>query len=271
MKGGGTPVQAGGNTVLVVGTGEKGRLQVEIDIRGTSAHASVPWRGTNALYGLARVLRSIEEYEAERDVSTSLFQHLSIFAIEHKPSSDNIDEIISEMEEENPPLATILRSLSRMTLTPTIVHGGIKSNSVPESIRLTCDVRTLPHQDESYVKKELTHLLDSIPDIDFKIDYMAVPNSSPFETDFVKRIRVATEKVLGRNDYQWVPGIATGFTDSRFTRSLGVKTYGFSGVHPDDDPSLLNIHGTDESESIKSLLTGTKIMLALAYDLLTAE
>ena len=122
---------------------KRGRLQVEIDVKGSSSHASVPWQGTNALYRLGQVLKSIESYEAERDTSTSLFQHLSAFAIEHKPSPQNVDEIISEVELSNPRLASILRALSRMTLTPTIVHGGIKSNSVPEAIRLTCDVRTL--------------------------------------------------------------------------------------------------------------------------------
>ena len=97
---------------------------------------------------------------------------------------------------------------------------------------------------------------------------MAVPNSSPFESGFVNKIKNATAITLGRNDIQWVPGLATGFTDSRFTRELGVDTYGFHGFHPDDDPSLVNYHGTDESEGIRSIVTGAKTMVALAYDLL---
>ena len=128
----------------LLGTGEKGRLQVEIEVKGVSSHASVPWQGTNALYTLQRVLQRIEAFEPERDTSTSLFDHLSVFAIEHKPSAENVDEIITEVETENPRFASMMRALSRMTLTPTMISGGIKSNSVPESIRLTCDVRTLP-------------------------------------------------------------------------------------------------------------------------------
>jgi hypothetical protein len=34
---------------------------------------------------------------------------------------------------------------------------------------------------------------------------------------------------------------------------------------------LNRVHGTDESVGIKSLISGTKIMLALAYDVLAAE
>ena len=270
-EGGGTPIQAAGTLTYILGVGEKGRLQVELDVKGTSAHASVPWQGANALYSLSQALQRIEEYQAERDTSTSLFEHLSTFAIEDKPSPENIDQIIADTENHNPRFASMMRALSRMTLTPTMIRGGVKSNSVPESINLTCDVRTLPHQGEDYVREQLSQILEGIPGVDFDIDYMAVPNSSPFDTDFSRRIQANTARVLGRDDIQWVPAISTGFTDSRFTRPLGVITYGFNGSHPDDDPMLNRAHGTDESVGIRSLMSGTKIMLALAYDMLAAR
>ena len=270
-EGGGTPIEAAGALTYILGVGEKGRLQVEIDVKGTSAHASTPWQGTNALYRLAQAVQRIEQYEPERDTSTGLFNYLSTFAIEDKPSPENIDQIIEDTQERNPRFASILRALSRMTVTPTMINGGIKSNSVPESIRMTCDVRTLPHQDDSYVREQLGAMLEGIPGVDIEIDYMAVPNSSPFDTDFAQRIQAVTSMALDRNDIQWVPAISTGFTDSRFTRPLGIVTYGFSGAHPDDDPMLNKNHGTDESVGIKSLISGTKIMLALACDLLATE
>ena len=270
-EGGGVPIQAAGNLTYLLGVGEKGRLQLEIAVRGASAHASTPWQGTNALFALSEVVKRIEAYEPERDTSTSLFQHLSTFAIEDKPSAVNIDQIISDTEEKNPRFASIMRALSRMTITPTMIQGGIKSNSVPESVRLTCDVRTLPHQDEAYVRTELEKILEGIPGVEVDVDYMSVPNASPFETDFAHRIKLSTAIALNRDDIQWVPALSTGFTDSRFTRNLGTTTYGFAGSHPDDDPMLAHIHGTDESVGVQSLLSGTKIMLALAYDLLAIK
>ncbi len=270
-EGGGSPTDAAGSLGYMVNLGEKGRLQVEIEVKGTSAHASMPWLGNNASYTLARVLQRIEAYEPERDTSAEIFKHLSTFAIEHKPSSENIDEIVAEVELTNPSLASILRAASRMTLTPTMITGGIKSNSVPETINVTCDVRTLPHQDDGYLRGELTKVLEGIEGVDFEIDYMAVPNSTPYETDFMDHIKRATEKVVGNDQIRWIPGLCVGFTDSRFTRPLGVETYGFTGTHPDDDPMLTMVHGTDESEGIKSLVSSTKIMLALAYDLLAVK
>ena len=270
-EGGGTPIDSPSGLTYLLGTGEKGRLQVEIEVKGVSSHASVPWQGANALYTLQRVLQRIEAYEPERDTSTSLFDHLSVFAIEHKPSAANVDEIIAEIEPENPRFASMMRALSRMTLTPTMITGGIKSNSVPESIRLTCDVRTLPHQSDDYLREQLDAILEGIPNTTYEIDYMAVPNSSSFDTDLGRSVQRATAAALGIDDIQWVPAISTGFTDSRFTRPLGTVTYGFNGSHPDDDPMLSRAHGTDESIGISSLISGTKIMLALAIDVLNGK
>ena len=270
-EGGGQPADAAGNLAFIVNLGEKGRLQIEIEVKGVSAHASIPWMGTNALYRVAQVLGRIESYEPERDTSSVIFQHLSKFAIEDVPSPENIDSIIDEFEKRDPNMATTLRAASRMTLTPTIINGGIKSNSVPESINITCDVRTLPHQDDVYVRDELSKLLDGIPGVDFEIDYMAVPNSSSPDTEFMEHIKKATEYVLGGRSIEWIPGLCVGFTDSRFTRPLGVVTYGFDGMHPDDNPFENNVHGTDESVSIRTLVTSTKVMLALAYNMLAVK
>ena len=270
-EGGGTPIEAAGALTYVLGVGEKGRLQVEIDVKGTSSHASVPWQGTNALYRLSRALSSIEGFEADRDTSGAIFDHLSTFAIEHAPSAENVDDIISEIEPDNPRFASMLRALSRMTLTPTMVRGGIKSNSVPESIRLTCDVRTLPHQDDDYVRQQLDEVLADVPGVSYEIDYMARPNSSPFDSPLSDSIRRVTAQALQRDNIQWVPAISNGFTDSRFTRPLGTVTYGFSGSHPDDDPMLNYSHGTNESVGIRSLVSGTKIMLGLACDMLAVK
>ena len=270
-EGGGTPVKAAGALTYILGVGEKGRLQVEIDLKGTSAHASVPWQGTNALYRLSAALNSIEGYSPERDTSTAIFDHLSTFAIEDMPSAANVDAIIADIEADNPRFASMLRALSRMTLTPTMVQGGIKSNSVPESIRLTCDVRTLPHQDEAYVREQLDQVLADVPGVSYEIDYMARPNSSEFDTPLSASLRRITAQALERDDIQWVPAISNGFTDSRFTRPLGTVTYGFTGSHPDDDPMLNFTHGTNESMGIKSLMSGTKIMLGLAHDMLAVK
>ncbi len=270
-EGGGVPVRTGNNLTYLLGTGEKGRLEIHIRFKGDSAHASVPWLGKNSSYTLARALTAIEAYEPELDTSLPLFDHLSNFGIETKPSTVNIEAVIAEAHKKSPRLSTILRALSRMTLTPTMISGGIKSNSVPETISLTCDVRTLPFQDEAYVRAQLDSVLAGIEGVEYDIDYMSVPNQSPFETELAESIKRAMALAVERDDIQWAPALSTGFTDSRFTRNLGIITYGFNAGHPDDDPMLHRAHGTDESVGIASLISATKAMIALAHDLCGAR
>ena len=270
-EGGGTPVPQGGGLAYLLGTGEKGRLEVTINIRGSSAHASVPWQGVNASERLWRVLQRIEHYEPEIDTSLPIFDHLGKFGIEDKVSPDNVDAVIVDLESHSPRLASMLRALSRMVWTPTMVSGGIKSNSVPESIELVCDVRTLPFQDAQYVREQIESTLGDVEGVEVEIDYMSVPNSSPFETELTAAIMRAQALAVDRDDIQWVPAVSNGFTDSRFTRNLGTITYGFAGAHPDDDPMLSRAHGTDESVGIESLISGTKCMLALTWDICGAS
>lgn len=270
-EGGGTPVEIGNTLSYLLGTGEKGRMEVKITFRGESTHASVPWTGRNASYALAKALGSIETYEAERDTSLPIFDHLGKFTIEQRPTPQTIEAVLAEAQEKSPRLASLLRALSRMVLTPTMIHGGIKSNSVPETFELVCDVRTLPFQTEEYVRKQLDDVLAGIEGVEYDIDYMSVPNSSDFETPLAEAIQRAQALAVQRDDIQWVPAISNGFTDSRFTRNLGIVTYGFAGSHPDDDPMLAMAHGTNESVGIASLISGTKCMLSLAFDMCGGE
>lgn len=266
-EGGGTPVTQGAGLSYLLGTGEKGRLEIKITVRGSSAHASVPWQGVNASERLWRVLQRIEGYTAEIDTSLPIFEHLSQFGIEDRVSPSNVDDVIADLESRSPRLASMLRALSRVVWTPTMVSGGIKSNSVPESIELVCDVRTLPFQTEEYVRQQIEATIGDVEGVEYEVDYMSVPNSSPFDTELADAIRRAQALAVSRDDIQWVPAVSNGFTDSRFTRNLGIITYGFAGAHPDDDPMLSRAHGTDESVGIESLISGTKCMLALTWDI----
>ena len=100
---------------------------------------------------------------------------------------------------------------------------------------------------------------------------MAVPNSSPIATDLSEAIRRSQALSVRRDDIRLVPAISNGFTDSRFTRDLGIIIYGFNGAHPSDDPLLSRAHGTDESVGIATLVNSTRCMLALAWDLCGAQ
>ena len=121
----------------------------------------------------------------------------------------------------------MMRALSRMTLTPTMIKGGIKSNSVPETIELTCDVRTLPFQDEAYLRGELDKIIDGMPNVEYDIDYMAVPNSSEYESELTEAIKVAQAMAVSRRSLAMArpPSVAEApkFIAKRYHASIGTR------------------------------------------------
>ncbi|MEE9199229.1 MAG: M20/M25/M40 family metallo-hydrolase [Dehalococcoidia bacterium] len=267
-EGGGEVAKREGGPAYMFGIGEKGRLEAHITVKGTPCHASTPWNGDNAVAKASRVLQRLEEYRPEIDVSTELFRHLRSLGVEEEPTPQNIGQIAEELAQRDKQLGSLVRGLSRMTISPTMISGGIKSNSIPSACRITCDVRILPHQDEEYVRREVGKIVEGIPDVEVEIDYTAVPSLAPYETEFAARVRAATEQALDGSEAVWIPTFSTGFTDSRFVRPLGILTYGFQVSHPEDEVDKANIHGTNESVDVRNLVVGTKMLVALAVDVL---
>ncbi len=261
-EGGGTFLRVNGRDWCILGVGEKGRFEVSATFHGRGAHAARPWQGDNALFKAAAALARLRAYEPERDTRSPIFEHLSRVLGPITPAT--MDEVIARLSRDNPRLADHLRQVSRMLVTPTLISGGVKSNSVPDVCRLTCDVRALPHQAPSYVEAHARALLG--PEADMRIDQTAVANASPASADLTELFGTVLREVLGK-PVEVVPSISGGFTDSRFVRELGVRAYGFAPGHPDSDPSRHRAHGPNESVAVQDLVIQTAAYMAIAYRL----
>jgi acetylornithine deacetylase/succinyl-diaminopimelate desuccinylase-like protein len=262
-EGGGVPVHTPRGLIYPICTVEKGRLEARLTRKGRSGHASRPWAAENPVPAMAEAIRRIVAYDPEIDVSHPFFREvLAALGVEHAPNAENIDRLCDSLVDQ-PALATTLRAASRMTITPTMVDAGVKSNSIPDRIHLTCDVRTLPGQDERYVRQELEHLSEGL-DVDIEVDYTAVSNASPADSPFVELCRRSLRLALGDRAFRLVPAVTVGFTDSRFLRPLGTQVYGFAPHHPNAEPARTGVHGNNEFMEIDSLVLRTKNAIALA-------
>ena len=76
-------------------------VEINIRIKGESAHASVPWMGKNAMGSTSKAIDNILNFIPELDCSTDIFNYLSLFGIETKPSIQNLDLIIRGVEKSN--------------------------------------------------------------------------------------------------------------------------------------------------------------------------
>lgn len=262
-EGGGLPVHSHDGLLYPISLGEKGRLEARVTKLGRSGHASVPWRADNPVPALAEAISRIAAYEPEIDVSHPYFRAvLSAMGVRQAPTAENIDRIADGLEDRA--LGAYLKAASRMTITPTMLQAGVKSNSIPDRAAVVCDVRALPGQDDRFVKSELEHVLDGL-DTTVDVDYTAVSNASPFETPFVETIRGALAAALGTAEFKLLPSLSVGFTDSRFLRPLGTQVYGFAPHHPDAERIRSGVHGNNEFMEIASLLLRTRFAVALAH------
>jgi acetylornithine deacetylase/succinyl-diaminopimelate desuccinylase-like protein len=257
-EGGGFFIPVDGRDWCVLGVGEKGRFEIGATFHGRGAHAARPWHGDNAFYKAATALDRLRTYEPERDTSGPIFSAVSRVTGPVLPS--NVDDVIERLNASSPRLADHLRQVSRMLVTPTLIAGGVKSNSVPDVCRLTCDVRALPHQEPSYVEHEVRALLG---DAEVRVDHTAVANTSPATETLVAVLSDALHRNLGRA-VDVVASLSGGFTDSRFVREVGVPAYGFSPSHPDSDPGRQHAHGPNEAVAIRDLVLQTAVYLDLA-------
>jgi acetylornithine deacetylase/succinyl-diaminopimelate desuccinylase-like protein len=261
-EGGGVPVKMPTGLIYPVSLGEKGRLEARVTRRGRSGHASVPWRADNPVPVLAEAIQRIAAYEPEIDVSHPYFRSvLGALGFSQAPTAENIDRIAEGLSD--PALGSFFKAASRITITPTMLQAGVKSNSIADRATVVCDVRALPGQDDEFVKRELEHVLQGL-DVSIEVDFTAVSNASPADSPFINNMRRALGQALGEQPFRFVPSLSVGFTDSRFLRPLGTQVYGFSPHHPNAEHVRSGVHGNNEFMEIESLLLRTKFALALA-------
>jgi acetylornithine deacetylase/succinyl-diaminopimelate desuccinylase-like protein len=269
-EGGGGFVRLGEGLCCTVGLGEKGRYEATFEVTGRGAHASQPWFGESAFFALARLLAAIEAYEPERRADLPFFEALRpLLGKERFPfdavTPENVDRLAGAAGEINAGLGGAVRGLSRLTIVPSLVSGGVKSNSVPDRARLVCDVRSVPGQDEAYLMRELQRLAAAAPGATVSLAATAVASQSPVDEAAFALLRESIAAVAGE-PVRLLPGTTTGFTDSRFARGIpGCLAYGCVPGAPAFAGQPRNVHGPDEWTAVDDLVAHTQFFADVIY------
>jgi acetylornithine deacetylase/succinyl-diaminopimelate desuccinylase-like protein len=81
------------------------------------------------------------------------------------------------------------------------------------------------------------------------------PAVSSTESEFFQHIKSITSSMYPGS--RVAPAVSTGFTDSHFTRELGIDSYGFNPIifNPND---FSGVHGNNERVSVSGYLQGTE-------------
>jgi acetylornithine deacetylase/succinyl-diaminopimelate desuccinylase-like protein len=249
-EGGGRPHRAGRGIAYGLAWGEKGRYEARVTFRGRGAHAASPWRGRNAVAQAAEFVRRVVASPPAPTVDRSVVSGYAPLAGRIPADPQRLDRFLDGLARMDEPLATELRALTRLTITPTMVHGGHKSNSVPDRAEVVCDLRSLPRHRRSEI---LRHLHAAARGLGARVDLVttAAPSATRPSAAQVRFVHEALEAALGRR-VSVFPTLTIGFTDSRFARTLGTPVVGFAPRRPGRAGSE-RAHGANESIHVEDL------------------
>jgi len=271
-EGGGLAIPVNDKNIFTVQTSEKGILWFKVKAKGRPGHGSVPGTADNAIVRMNRVVEKLGNYRAKITLVPTVRQFLSEVAKENKTVQQDIallfqnpemgDQILDAFAQKDKVMAEEIRARLRMTVTPTIIHGGVKENIIPSECEAVFDCRILPGQTPTEALNEIKGLLKDV-DLE-KLEFETIQANEPSESPANTILYELIVNVLREFDPDCSAAqiLLTGGTDSRFFRKMGSVCYGFQPMRADMPYGeiLKTIHGTDERISIQNLVFGTSVL-----------
>jgi acetylornithine deacetylase/succinyl-diaminopimelate desuccinylase-like protein len=262
-EGGEGPVRINDKIACFIQMGEKGSAWTRLLAKGRACHGSVPTLGDNAVVKMAKAITDLAEYKPEvrliPEVKILVKALSKMKGQDLELTEEDIDHFISQLEDKS--IAEYLRAVTRMTISPNVIQGGVKTNIVPDRCQADIDIRVLPGQDKGYVISKLSQIVRE--DIEIDIPNYSAPSFSDSGAPYYELIESVLKEAVG--DVVCLPCISSGATDSRFLRRMGMPSYGLSPMTRDFDPTLMGtMHGKNERIDIESLKVNSRFLIELA-------
>ncbi len=270
-EGGGLAIPQKKGNVYPVQTAEKGILWFKIKAKGTPGHGSTPNMADNAILRMNKVINILSSYQPETLYVSTLKEFLSEIGklnselnksftrLLNNPTQS--EQILDQLAKTDKALAEEIRPRIKTTITPTIIHGGVKENIIPSECEAVFDCRVLPGQSVDQTLAIFKVLLENVglDKLSFEIIQMHDGNESTTQTPLYT---VITDVLRDFEPNCGVtPTLTTGGTDSRFFRETDSVCYGFHPMRPDEPNDELEkrMHGIDERITVENLVFGTSI------------
>ena len=280
-EGGGLAIPINGKNVYTIQTAEKGIVWFKIKAKGRPGHGSVPTAADNAILRMNKVIEKIGNHRSKITLTPAVKQFLKEVAKENKLAQQALsvllqnpamaDQILDMLAQRDRTMAEEIRATLRMTIAPTIVHGGVKENIIPSECEAVFDCRILPGQKPADALNEIKGLLKDVDmeKLEFEVIESSEPSESPVDTPLYGQI-VNTIREF-EPDCGVAPILLTGGTDSRYFRGVGSVCYGFQPMRADlpYGEMLRMVHGIDERISIKNLVFGTSVLYDIVERFMT--
>ena len=204
--------------------------EFRIDLKGVQTHGSTPWTGKDPIVTAAQIVNSLQTI-----VSRSL------------------------------PLTE-----AGAVVTIGSIHGGVRSNIIPEDLYMLGTIRTLDNGMKATVLKRLEEIVHNVAksnNIESKITYLVSYPITFNDPYLYEEILPTLERVNGKKNVHLMKAI-TGAEDFSYFQEKVPGTYFFiGGQKPDVDLSTAAPHHTpDFYVDDSAISTGIRSMIGLTLD-----
>jgi acetylornithine deacetylase/succinyl-diaminopimelate desuccinylase-like protein len=152
--------------------------------------------------------------------------------------------------------AGLLDALLHNTISPTVVHGGYKTNVIPSLIELELDGRVLP----GYSADDIMQELRTLTGLDLELEII---RHDPGRADVDMSLFPFLAGLISEADPEGkpIPSVVGGFTDGRMFARLGIQNYGFLPMKiPSDFNSGPTVHAANERVPLDAFLFGVEVI-----------
>jgi acetylornithine deacetylase/succinyl-diaminopimelate desuccinylase-like protein len=258
-------------TKIGITVGEKGIAWRRLTVRGTPGHGSMPYRSDNALVKAADVVRRLAAFQPRARLDELWAARVGASGLPDDVKAGLLDpaRLDATLATLPPGQAKLYHACTHTTISPNVLHGGVKTNVIPDTVEIDVDIRTLPgataEEVDGYLREALGELAEQV---EVRALFNDEASSSPTRTPLWDVLQRRTQ--VAYPGAELLPELIVGATDSRFFRERGVVAYGtglFSpGVTFGEFAS--RFHGNDERIDVESLGLCTEYWLGVVEDLL---
>jgi len=257
-EGGGEGILTKNGWLFDIQTAERGVFWYCVHTRGSPAHGSVPGLGVNAIDRMRPLLNRVSEFRGASEkvepswrYVESLLKMMGLTGGE--ASINNIESLLDRLAEADKGLGESAKAMLRVTMTPTMIQGGVKENVVPYECKLTVDCRVPPGYSKTSVESMIRSLFQGL---EYELGFIqeSEPTVSPVDTPLYRAVESSLLKQVPRARLE--PTTKTGGTDSRYFRRMGIPAYGFQPLMVERNyyDWFRMVHGDNERISVENLV-----------------
>lgn len=266
---GGSRIEKGKVRWFGLNVGEKQVYWQKLVVKGKASHGSRP-TPYNPVPRLARILTRIAAWETPLRVTPAVDRYLKAQAPtetgEHRRWLADAASALRTARGRAWLLSDAERNaLLRNTISPTVLVGSNKTNTIPPEASADLDIRLLPDQDTVAFRRELLRVIGDTGVTLTAMGDMAPRFSAPLDTEMSRAIQRTAARLL--------PGVpfatttSTGATDRPYYAGAGIICYGVDPALVDIEEVRRGVHGNDERVLIETLGFGLRLYAGVIQEM----